>query len=112
MNSLALRVLRFDFGTTLMANPVYSPSGENVMLIVGEHAMPTVVLLGTAFLTQMLLGVLLGFHNASHPGRWLDKGTTPLATASNAIPPAVAAVFVMLTLRFAVPAAARGAWLF
>ena len=31
VHALSLRVLRFDFGTTLLANPIYFPSGKNVM---------------------------------------------------------------------------------
>lgn len=86
VHTLALRTLRFDFGTTLMAHPVYFPGGQAVMSIVAEYAIPTVVLFGGAFLLQMLFGTLLGLYNAARPGRLLDKGTTLLATAASAIP--------------------------
>jgi peptide/nickel transport system permease protein len=112
VHALSLRVLRFDFGTTLLANPIYFPSGKNAMSIVAEYAIPTVILFGSAFLIQMLLGVLLGLYNASRPGRWLDKGTTLLATVSSATPPAVAAMFVVLFLLFILPTAPRSAWMF
>jgi peptide/nickel transport system permease protein len=112
VHTFALRVLRFDFGTTLMAHPTYFPGGQDVMAIVAEYAIPTIVLFGSAFLLQMVLGTLLGLYNASRPGRVLDKGTTLLATAANAIPPPVAAMFMMILVLAVFPHAPRSAWIF
>jgi peptide/nickel transport system permease protein len=111
-HALAMRMLSFNFGTTLMSNPVYFQGGVPVMSIVGESAIPTVVLFGSAFLIQMLFGVLLGVYNASRPGRWPDRLTALMATTSMAIAPAVAAMFVVLLLVFTLPVAPRGAWVF
>ncbi len=107
----ALRALRFDFGTTLVAHPVYFPAGLNAMTLVGECAIPTVVLFGGAFLVQMILGTLLGIYNASRPGRWPDRATTLCAAAANSIPPAVAAMFMVILLHFTLQVIPQSMWL-
>jgi peptide/nickel transport system permease protein len=111
-NQYALRILRFDFGTTLQSHPVYFRGGVNVISILGEFVAPTLAVFTTAFLAQMLIGVLLGMRNASRHGSFLDRATSILAGLSMSIPPAVAAMFVMLALAIAVPLIPTNTWIF
>jgi len=101
----AMRILRFDFGVTATGVAIQYKENTNVLVVIGEFAVPTVALFTTAFVVQMLLGILLGARNANHPGSFLDRTTTFLATATMSIPPPVAALLAVLIFVFAIPIA-------
>lgn len=101
----AVRILRFDFGrTTIGALTLYLPDVP-VLSVIGEFAVPTVLLFTGAFIVQMFLGILLGARNANRPGSFLDRATTFLATATMSVLPAVAGLFAVLLFVFTVPIA-------
>lgn len=101
----ALRILRCDFGVTATGIAIQYRENTNVLSVIGEFAVPTVVLFTSAFLVQMLLGILLGARNANRPGSFLDRTTTFLATATMSIPPPVAALLAVLLFVYAIPIA-------
>jgi peptide/nickel transport system permease protein len=112
VNHYAVRVLCFDFGETLMSHPVYFRAGENALSLVGQFVVPTLVVFTSAFLVQMAIGIWLGMRNASRPKSLLDRATTIMATLTGSVPPAVAAMVVMLVLAVAVPAIPKSTWIF
>ena len=101
----ALRILRFDFGVTATGIAIQYRQNTNTLSVIGEFAVPTAVLFTTAFVVQMLLGILLGARNANRPGSFLDRATTFLATATMSIPAPFAALLAILLFVYAIPIA-------
>lgn len=73
-------LLRGDFGRSYAYN---GPAGQ----IIADRAWPTVLLVGTATLLAVAIGLWLGIKSAWHRGSTLDKGSVGTALVFWSVPP-------------------------